>query len=52
VIGAIVIAVILVLVIPVGVALSGAVGAGVLGHVLKRTGEELNEGSELIELNR
>ncbi len=50
--GAIIIAVILVVVFPVVVALSGAVGAGILGYFLKETGEVVNEGSELIELNR
>ncbi|MGI8937714.1 MAG: hypothetical protein ACR2JF_05760 [Iamia sp.] len=50
--GAIILAVILVVVFPVVVALSGAIGAGILGHFLKETGEVVNEGSELIELNR
>lgn len=50
--GAIILAVILVVVFPVVVALSGAIGAGILGHFLTKTGEVVNEGSELIELNR
>ena len=50
--GAIALAVILVVVFPVVVALSGAAAAGILGYFLKETGEVLNEGSELIELNR
>lgn len=48
----IILAVILVLVFPVAVALSGAVASGILGFFLKQTGETVNEGSELIELNR
>ncbi|QYG94724.1 hypothetical protein HC251_21325 [Iamia sp. SCSIO 61187] len=51
-IGAIIIAVVLVVVIPVGVALSGGAIAGTLGFFLKKEGEAANEGSELIELNR
>lgn len=50
--GAIVLAVILVVVFPAVVALSGAGAAGLLGHFLTRTGEDQNEGSELIELNK
>lgn len=52
VVGAIVLAVILVLVFPVAIAMSGAVASGILGFFLKETGEVANEGSELIELNR
>ncbi len=51
-VGAIVLAVVLVVVFPVVVALSGAGAAGVLGFFLKKEGEAVNEGSELIELNR
>lgn len=50
--GAIAIVVFLVIAVPVGVALSGAGVAGVLGFFLKKEGEAANEGSELIELNR
>jgi len=50
--GAIVLAVVLVVVFPVVVALSGAGAAGVIGHFLKKEGEDANEGSELIDLNR
>jgi hypothetical protein len=50
--GAIALAVVLVVVFPVVVALSGAAGAGILGFFLKKEGEASNEGSELIELNR
>lgn len=50
--GAIALVVILVVVFPIVVALSGAVMAGILGYFLKETGEAVNEGSELIALNR
>ncbi len=48
----IILAVVLVIVFPITVALSGAVASGVLGFFLKQNGETVNEGSELIELNR
>ncbi len=51
-VGAIILAVILVAVFPIAVALSGAVASGILGHCLTQTGETVNEGSELIDLNR
>jgi len=50
--GAIALAVLLVVVFPIVVALSGAGIAGILGFFLKKEGEAANEGSELIELNR
>ncbi|HEU5151531.1 MAG TPA: hypothetical protein VFU19_13590 [Iamia sp.] len=50
--GAIALAVVLVVVFPVAVALSGAGAAGILGFFLKKEGEAANEGSELIDLNR
>jgi hypothetical protein len=37
--------------IPVGVLLSGGVVAGVIGFFLKDNGEKTHEGSELIETN-
>ena len=49
--GAVVIAFVLVVVIPVAVLVSGAVASGILGHFLKREGELSHEGSELIETN-
>jgi hypothetical protein len=52
VIGAIAIAVVLVLLVPVGVSLAGAVMAAVLGSTLTEDGQRRNEGSELVELNR
>ena len=49
--GALIIAVVLVVVIPVSVILTGAVVAGILGWALKDNGEATHEGSELIDLN-
>lgn len=49
--GAIVIAVIIIVAIPVAVMMTGAVVAGILGWSLKDNGEAVNEGSELIDLN-
>ncbi len=51
VIGAIAIAVVIVIAIPVGVFLAGAVMAAALGTTLKEDGEARNEGSELLDLN-
>jgi hypothetical protein len=51
VIGAIAIAIVIVLLIPVGVFLIGAVMAAVLGTTLKEDGDARNEGSELLDLN-
>jgi hypothetical protein len=50
--GAIVLAVIIVVLIPVGVIMSGALAAGLLGWALKSDGDARYEGSELIDLNR
>lgn len=49
--GALVIAVILLVVIPVAVILTGAVVAAILGWSLKDNAEATHEGSELIDLN-
>jgi hypothetical protein len=51
VIGAVAIAVVIVIAIPVGVFLAGAVMAAALGTTLKEDGEDRNEGSELLDLN-
>ena len=51
-IGAIVIVVVLLVAVPVGVAVAGAVVAGGLSVLLTKEGEAANEGSELIPLNR
>ena len=50
-IGAVAIAVVIVIAIPVGVFLAGAVMAAALGTTLKQDGEARNEGSELLDLN-
>ncbi len=50
--GAAIITIVLLVVIPVGVILTGAVIAGTLGWALKDNGEATHEGSELIDLNR
>ena len=49
--GALVIAVIILVVIPVSVILTGALVAAILGWSLKENGEATHEGSELIDLN-
>jgi hypothetical protein len=43
--------VIVLLLIPVAVLMSGAVAAAVLGHFLWRDADVRHEGSELVELN-
>jgi hypothetical protein len=50
-VGAVIIVVLLVIVIPVGVLISGGVLSGIIGAVLKKNGEDTHEGSELIETN-
>ncbi|HKH03875.1 MAG TPA: hypothetical protein VKA65_01830 [Acidimicrobiales bacterium] len=50
--GAILLAVVLVIGIPVGVLMSGAVGAALLGGALKSDADARYEGSELIDLNK
>ena len=40
------------LVFPAVVAMSGALGAAILGFFLKKTADDAHEGSELIEFNR
>jgi hypothetical protein len=50
--GAIILAIVIVVAIPVAVCMSGAVVAALLGWSLKDDAEARNEGSELIELNR
>jgi hypothetical protein len=51
VIGAIVLVVLLVVVVPVAMCMSGAVAAAILGWSLKESVERDHEGSELVELN-
>jgi hypothetical protein len=50
--GAILIAIVLVVVIPVAVCMSGALAAALLGWSLKNDADARNEGSELIALNK
>ena len=50
-IGPIGIAIVLVVVIPVSVLVSGAVASGLLGYFLKEEAETSHEGSELIATN-
>jgi nitrogen fixation-related uncharacterized protein len=50
--GAILMALVLVIVIPVAVCMSGAVLAALLGWSLKEDADARNEGSELIALNK
>lgn len=50
--GAVLIVVVLLVVIPVGVMMSGAVVAAALGWTLKDDADARHEGGELIALNR
>lgn len=49
--GALILAVIILVVIPVSIAMTGAVVSAILGWALKDNGEATHEGSELIELS-
>lgn len=49
--GPIIIVLVLVVGIPVAVAMTGAVVAGILGWALRANGEATHEGSELVELS-
>jgi hypothetical protein len=51
-IGAIILAVVLIVVIPVSLFLTGGVAAAVLSSLFTRNGEATHEGSELIDLNK
>jgi hypothetical protein len=51
-IGPAIIVVVLLVVIPVGVLMTGAVVAAALGWFLRDNGEATHEGSELVDLNR
>ncbi len=50
-IGAIVVIIALVVVIPVSVIMSGGVLAGVIAHFLRTEGEHGHEGSEILDLH-
>ncbi len=49
--GAIIIAVVILVLIPVSVMMTGGVVAAILGWALRDNGEATHEGSELIDLN-
>jgi hypothetical protein len=49
--GAIIMVVLLVVVVPVGIIISGGVLAAIIGYFLKSNAEATHEGSELIETN-
>lgn len=49
--GAIILAVIIFVVIPVSVMMTGAVVSAILGWALKDNGEQTHDGSELLDLN-
>jgi hypothetical protein len=51
VLGAVILAIVLVILLPVAFMLSGAVVAAVLGWSMKAWGEETHEGSELLDTN-
>ena len=50
--GALILAFVIVVVIPVGVVMSSAVAAAILGQALSEDAEARYEGSELVELNK
>ena len=50
-IGAIILAVVIVIVFPVTVAMSGGVASAILGFFLKGDADDRYEGSELLDLN-
>ena len=49
--GAIAVIIALLVVIPVGVMVSGGVLAGIIGYFVQKDVDDSNEGSELIDLN-
>ena len=49
--GAAIMVILLVVVIPVGVLMSGAIGAWIIGHFLRADADARHDGSELIDLN-
>lgn len=49
--GTLIFLVVLLVVIPVSVMMTGAILSGLLGWALKDNGEQIHEGSELIELS-
>ena len=51
-IGALILAFVILVAIPMGVLMSGGAAAAVIGHFLKEEGEASHPDSELIDLNR
>ncbi|MDP7542259.1 MAG: hypothetical protein QF653_03305 [Acidimicrobiales bacterium] len=49
--GAVIMIVLLVIVMPVGILMGGAIGAFSLGRLLKREVDQRHEGSELLEVS-
>tara|TARA_Y100000310_G_scaffold243409_1_gene247892 strand:- start:3896 stop:4084 length:189 start_codon:yes stop_codon:yes gene_type:complete len=49
--GAVIMIVLLVIVMPIGILMSGAIGAFSLGRLLKREVDQRHEGSELLEVS-
>jgi hypothetical protein len=50
-IGVAIIVIVLVVVIPVGVLMSGAMGAAIIGWFVRADADARHEGSELVDLN-
>ena len=50
--GALILAFVILVAIPMAVLMSGGVAAAVIGHFLKEEGEASHPGSELIDLNK
>ena len=50
-IGAVLIVLVVVVIIPVSAMVGGGVATAILGHLLTKEGEASHEGSELIDLN-
>jgi hypothetical protein len=50
-IGVAIIVVVLLVAIPVGVLMSGGIGAALIGHFLRTDADERNQDSELLDLN-
>ena len=51
-VGAVIVAFVIVVVLPVGLIMSGAVAAAALGWTLKEDSDSRHEGSELVDLNK
>jgi hypothetical protein len=51
-VGAVIVAVVIVVAIPVGLMMSGAVASAIIGWALREDAVDRNEGSELVELNK